>query len=62
MLSMAMFVYNLQWLQLQTFLLLNLTSLTFLATVQPFESNFINRLNIVNELIGLLCAYFLLPF
>ena len=62
MLMMAMFIFNLQWLQLQIFTLLNLTSLTFIATVQPFQIDLLNRLNIFNELIGLLCAYFLLPF
>ena len=60
MLYMAMFVLNLQWLQLHTFILLSLIAVTHTSTVRPFESTLVNFLNIFNELIGLIAGYLIL--
>eukprot|EP00353_Schmidingerella_taraikaensis_P002382 CAMPEP_0185597776 /NCGR_PEP_ID=MMETSP0434-20130131/81580_1 /TAXON_ID=626734 ORGANISM="Favella taraikaensis, Strain Fe Narragansett Bay" /NCGR_SAMPLE_ID=MMETSP0434 /ASSEMBLY_ACC=CAM_ASM_000379 /LENGTH=105 /DNA_ID=CAMNT_0028226589 /DNA_START=1109 /DNA_END=1426 /DNA_ORIENTATION=- len=61
MLYMAMFIEDMQWLQLQVFIMLNFISLTYQIAVRPYEKSGLNFLNIFNELIGLLASYFLLP-
>ena len=38
MLFMALYVENFRWLQMQTFVTLNLLSLIFVVAVQPYES------------------------
>ena len=43
------------------YLLLNFVSFCYMVIVKPFEHTHLNVLNIVNELIGLLAAYWLLP-
>ena len=40
---------------------MNLLSLIYVVSVQPFESRFLNNLNVINEAIGLLVAYHMLP-
>ena len=61
MLYMAMFVLNRQWIQLQLFIALNFLSVTYVVTVRPFESRLLNFLNLINEMIGLLASYMILP-
>ena len=61
MLYMAMFVLNRQWIQLQLFIALNFLSVTYVVTVRPFESRLLNFLNLINEVIGLLASYMILP-
>ena len=61
MLFMAMFVTNRQWLQLQIFIALNFLSFAYVVVISPFSTAYVNNLNIFNEGIGMLAAYFLLP-
>ena len=56
---MAMFVINRQWLQVQLFLTMNMFSLSFVATVMPFEYSHMNYLSAFNEMIATFIAYFL---
>ena len=61
MLYMAMFVHDSQWLQIHFLIVLNFSSLAFAVLVQPYETKLMNALSIINELFGLLIAYFILP-
>ena len=61
MLYMAMKVHNRQQIQVLVFLSLNFVSFTYVLLVRPFDKAHLNFLNIFNEGIGLLVAYFLLP-
>ena len=60
MLVMAMFVVGHQWLHLQVFINLTLTSVIFVASVRPYETGLLNNLNLFNEVTGLLVAYVIL--
>ena len=61
MLYMAMFLLDRQWLQLQVFIAFNLFAVTFFISVRPFESELLNFLSILNEVIGLVAGYLILP-
>ena len=61
MLYMAMFVHDMQWVQMQAFILFNFMSMTYQVSVSPYDIGHLNFLNQFNELIGLLASYFLLP-
>ena len=61
MLFMAMFIHDMQWLQIQAFILFNFVSLTYQVQVCPYDLRHLNFLNHFNETIGLLASYFLLP-
>ena len=61
MLFMAMFVKERQWLQVMVFIALNFISLICVVVVRPFDTNFLNFLNIFNESMGLIAAYLMLP-
>ena len=61
MLLMAMFVLQMQWLQLQLFIAFSLVAVIYVIAYKPYETTLLNFLNIFNEIIGLVAGYLLLP-
>ena len=59
LLYMAMFILGKGWLQVITFIALNLLSACFLVSVMPYEEPYNNYLNIFNECISLVVAYYI---
>ena len=60
MLSLAMNIKDMGWLQLQVFIQLNFVALVYIIDVKPFEKAELNFLNIINEIIGLFGSYIVL--
>ena len=60
LLYMAMFVHEMQWLQVMTFMAQNLISVCFLIIVMPYEDKKNNYLNIFNEVLSVLVSYFII--
>ena len=59
LLYMAMFVLGQQWLQILSFMLLNVVSLCYLLLSMPYENQATNYMNIINEVISLMITYFI---
>ena len=59
LLYMAMFVLGKGWLQVLSFMALNLLSACFLVYVMPYEEPYNNYLNIFNEFISLIVSYYI---
>ena len=49
---MAMFVINMQWLQVLVFLFMNMISVYYLVLILPYEAKSNNFLNIFNEAVS----------
>ena len=60
LLYMAMFIFEMAWLQIMVYLILNLLMLGFLVMVRPYKEEFNNNLNIFNSLVGILVVYFIM--
>ena len=59
LLFLAMFVLEMQWLQVLVFMSLNVVSLVYIFSVWPFKDKSNNYLNIFNEFVNLVCSYWI---
>ena len=57
---MAMCVVEKKWLQVLLFMSMNVFSLTYSVSVQPFRTFKMNCLSILNEFFALLISYFII--
>ena len=60
LLYMAMFIYEMAWLQIMVFLILNFIMLMFLVLVRPYKEKLNNNLNTFNSAISILVVYFIM--
>ena len=60
LLYMAMFILNKQWLQVLVFSSLSLVSLIFLLATKPYEVRSDNNIFVMNDLINLMCSYWIM--
>ena len=60
LLYMAMFILDQAWLNVMFFMLQSLFFLIFVIIFRPYEEEFNNRLNMVNEAFSLFICYFIL--
>ena len=60
LLYMAMFIFEMAWLQIMVFLILNFIMLNFLVLVRPYKESLNNNLNIFNSAISILVVYFIM--
>ena len=60
LLYMSMFIFEMAWLQIIVFLILNLIMLNFLVIVRPYKERLNNNLNIFNSAISILVVYFIM--
>ena len=56
---LALLVLQKKWLQVLVFMALNLISLVYLIEAKPYKDSQNNSLNIYNELVILVCSYFI---
>jgi len=59
MLYMAMFIIGQQWLQVLTFMTMNVLSMCYLLIAFPFDSKLMNFLSLFNEASALVISYFI---
>lgn len=54
---MAMFILGHQWLQIITFMAMNVLSMSFVIVAKPFTSQLLNNLTLFNEACALVLSY-----
>ena len=59
MLYLAMFILGHQWLQVLSFMVMNVVSMCFLLHAKPFDSKLMNNLSLFNEGMALVTSYFI---